>query len=156
MIEMAPLLLMTFAPLEHKSIKYRKLLKKFAILVESILVKYLPAFALFENYVCKHIMHNFSKKAGQLSEQHCLGLVKFDENKPMLQILTHISKMYVSHFYKDQRDERISGAPLHRVKFEGDHMAAERIRNCQKAIINGSCHLRDGKVSLPMQKISIA
>ena len=94
-----------------------KLREEFAILVERILVKYLPAFALFENYVRKHIMHKFSKEASQQSEQHCLGLPQFDENKDMLQILTHISKMYVPHFYKDQREKRISEAPLHRVQF---------------------------------------
>ena len=77
-----------------------KLREEFAILVERILVKYLPAFALFENYVYKHIMHKFSKEASQQSEQHCLGLLQFDENKDILQILTHISKIYVPHFIK--------------------------------------------------------
>ena len=52
--------------------------------------------------------------------------------------MTHISKIYVPHFYKDQREERIPEAPLHRVQFGGDQPTAERIRNCQKAIINGS------------------
>ena len=80
-------------------------------------------------------MHEFSKEASKQSEQHCLSLLQLDENKEMLQILTHISKMYFPYFHKDQREERIPEAPSHRVQFGGDQLTAERIRNCQKAII---------------------
>ena len=40
----------------------RCLRKEFAILVERILVKYLPAFASFEQYVKKHIEHMHTLK----------------------------------------------------------------------------------------------
>ena len=47
----------------------RQLRPEFAIMVERGIVNFLSAFVSFENYVVKHIEHQFSKEACQETER---------------------------------------------------------------------------------------
>ena len=119
--------------------EYEFLREEFAVLLARVIVEYLPAFNLCKQSVQDHIQRDHMFETKQKSQRHCLGLLELNENKQqdMVEILQYIHNKYLPSEVLDH-DASARAKLLARMQFGGDQLTAERSRNSQRAVINGS------------------